>query len=447
MSSEPSIGHRLSALRRLHSLSLTSKFLDFIAAEGHATRQALGSFKNWFWRPPRPHGETLLDRRVSPLELLYDLVYVAVVSQAANRLAQRPSLDGLTVFAVVFSMTWIAWCNGSLYLELHGRGDGRTRSYVFVQIGILAVLAVFAGDAAGGGGRPFAFTYAAFLAVMTWLWYTVRRQDRVDRPEFLVDTGRYVTAMVLSVVGIVVSAFLPAAPRLVVWATFTAVWIVFLLLLGRSRIGLGRALTPTDSLVERFGLFTIIVLGELVFGVVDGLSLAAPDVKTISTGMIALFLGFGFWWIYFDVVGGRLPRSEGRALANWIVSHFPITLSIAVAGAGMVNLIGHAHDARTPTTTAWLLSGAVAVGLLAVIVAAGALVDARRLNTVYRPLGIALAVGAVAAALIGWARPAPWLLALLLVADLSMVWAIAVRGFLLAGAWGAEQSGAGKADT
>src|SRR6266850_1716412 len=88
-------------------------------------------------------------------------------------------------------------------------------------------------------------------------------------------------------------------------------------------------MTPTDSLVERFGTFAIIVLGEVVFGVVDGLSLANRDLETILTGMIALVVGFGFWWIYFDVVGGRLPKGDGRALANWILGHHPVALSIA----------------------------------------------------------------------------------------------------------------------
>jgi hypothetical protein len=70
---------------------------------------------------------------------------------------------------------------------------------------------------------------------------------------------------------------------------------------------------------------------------------------------VALVLGFGFWWIYFDVVGGRLPKSQGRALADWTLSHYPITLSIAAAGARKISLIGHGHDARTPAATAWLL--------------------------------------------------------------------------------------------
>ena len=70
--------------------------------------------------------------------------------------------------------------------------------------------------------------------------------------------------------------------------------------------------------------------------------------STIATGMIALVVGFGFWWIYFDLVGRRLPRNEGGPLVTWMLSHLPITLSIAAAGAAMVSLIGHAGDDRTP---------------------------------------------------------------------------------------------------
>jgi low temperature requirement protein LtrA len=406
-------------------------------ASGPGGGGALQLLKDWFWRPPRAHGETLVDRRVSPLELLYDLVYVTVIAQAGNHLVANLSANGLFEFAVVFSLTWIAWANGSLYLELHGRLDGRTRTYFFLQIGILAILAVYAADAGGGGGG-FPIAYTAFLVVMTWLWYEVRRQDARMHPEFLADTGRYVVAMAVSVVVILVSIFLPAEPRLLLWSIFIIAWVFLLLLFGRSGVGLGRGMTPTDSLVERFATLTIIVIGEVVFGVVEGLSRSTRDVTTISTGMIALAVGFGFWWIYFDVVGGKLPKPDGRALANWMLSHYPITLSIAAAGAAMVSLIEHAHDDKSPEPTSWLLSGAVAVGLVSLILTWRALADASRLASVYRPLSIVTVAGAVASLTVGWTRPAPWLLALLLVVVLGMVWAVVVRGFAFAGTWGPD---------
>ena len=392
-------------------------------------------FKRWFWRPPRAHGQVIADRQVSVLELFYDLVYVAVIGQAAHHLATHVTVGGVAEFAVVFALIWIAWINGSLYLELHGREDGRTRSLVFVQMGILVLLAVFTAEAAAGGGWGFAVVYAIYQVVQTGLWYSVWRQDRRDDSEFLAQTGAYVAGMGVSAAVIGASALLAATPRLLVWAGLGVAWVVGIVLAARSaRVGLG--LTPTDSLVERFGLFTIIVLGEVILGVVDGLSGATRDAKTITTGMLALWLGFGFWWIYFDLVGRRLPKANRVALATWVLSHLPITLAITAAGAGMVSLIGHAHDARTPAGTSWLLAGAVATGLVALVLTEQALVDAERLSVVFHPLRLALLGGAVAALLVGWLRPAPWLLALLLVAILSAIWGFAVSRFLGANAWG-----------
>ncbi len=400
-------------------------------SEGTRTPSGL---RQWLWRPPRAHGETITDRTVSFLELFYDLVYVAVIGQAAHHLAEHVTARGVAEFAVIFGMIWAAWINGSLYLELHGREDGRTRISVFVQMGILVLLAVFTGDAAGDSGTGFAMVYAVFLAVMTWLWYSVRRQDREEHTDFLAPAGRYVLGMAVAVVVIVASAFLPDAPRLATWTVFCVGWLVGIAWVARVAATHG-GLPPTDSLVERFGLFTIIVLGEVIFGVVDGLSTPDRDALVIVTGLIALAIGFGFWWIYFDLVGRRPPRDGGGPLVTWMLSHLPITLSIAAAGAAMVSLIGHAGDDRTPSGTAWLLAGAVAVGLVSLILTEQALVDAVRLDTVYRPFRIALAVGAVAALVAGWAHPAPWLFGLILVAILVVLWLFAASRFLRVDAW------------
>jgi low temperature requirement protein LtrA len=393
--------------------------------------RTIDRFRDWFWHPPRAHGETLEHRTVSNLELLYDLVYVACIGQAAGRLAADITARSILDFVAVFAMIWIAWINGSLYVELHGRQDGRTRSFVFLQIAILALLAVFTGSAAGATGRQFALVYAVFLVVNIWLWYSVRRQDE---PEYMAITGAWLGLMAISIATIAASAFLPADLRLFVWIGYGVAWLIAIKVLGfRSRM-FQLGVRPSDSMVERFGLFTIIVLGEVVIGVVDGLSHAEQDALTIATGGLGLVIGFGFWWMYFDVIGRRLPRPTGPAVADWIIAHFPVALGIAAAGAAMVGLIEHAHEPVTPAPTAWLISGAVAVGLAGVTAAAFALEDARRLPAVYRPLGAAMAAGAVASLGVGWLAPAPWLLALLLATILSVLWATVVAAFFRAGA-------------
>ena len=394
-------------------------------------------FKRWLSSPPRPHGAIIKDRTVSNLELFYDLVYVAVIAQASHHLAAHVTLVGFAEFAVVFGMIWFAWFNGSLYIELHGREDGRTRLSVFVQMGVLALLAVFTGEAAGGTGQPFAVVYAAFLALMGWHWYSVRELDRIERPEFMRITFFYVTGMAVSAIVVGATAFLPDEWRLPLWSVFLAGWIGFMLAGSRSQGPQSEGIVPTDSLVERFGLFTIIVLGEVILGVVTGLSEAGPDALTIATGSLAMVIGFGLWWIYFDLVGRRLPRSARGTVWTWMLSHLPIQLGIVAAGAAIVSLIEHAHDPVTAPETALLLGGSVAICLIALILTERSLEDAVRLEVVYRPLGIALVIGAAAALFAGSVAPAPSLLAALMVAILTGLWFFVVARMIRAGAWGA----------
>ncbi|MCB9176541.1 MAG: low temperature requirement protein A [Caldilineae bacterium] len=405
----------------------------------------LTRLRRWFWRPPRAHGEVIEDRTVSYLELFYDLVYVVVISQAAHPLATHASPRAVLDFAIVFGLIWIAWANGSLYLELHGREDGRTRAFTFLQMAVLAQLATFTADAAGASGPAFARVYAIFLAVMTWLWYTVRRQDG---PEYMAATGAYLVGMLLSIGAMAASAGLPAGPRLAIWALVDVGWILGMQAMGRRRDEqFAAGVRATDSLVERFGLLTIIVLGEGVVGVVNGLNAAPHDATSILTGLTALGVGFGLWWIYFDVVGRRLPRQAGGPLTSWMTSHLPVTMAIAATGAGLAGLIAQAHVPRTPGPLAGLLAGAVALALVGLTWTARTLADFELLGAVFRPTTRAMLAGAGAALFIGWLRPAPWLLALGLTGVLAAIWLLAVLRYVQVDAWARDpraRDGAGE---
>ena len=389
-------------------------------------------FRRWFWTRPRAHGETIEGRRVSSVELLYDLVYIAVIAQATGALGHNLTLAGLFDFVVVFSLAWIGWINGTLYLELHGQQDGRTRSYVFVQMAILALLAVFTGNAATTSGAQFALTYVAFLLVVGWLFYSV---SKLDTPELARSTRRYATIVFISAAVIALSAFLPADIRVAIWAGFCVLWLLAMILLGTRPRTYSFGIVATDSLVERLDTFTLIVLGEVVVGVVVGLTLAPQDLVTIITGIVSLVIGLGLWWIYFDIVGGRPARGEGPAITTWILSHLPATLAIAAAGAAMVGLVEHAADSVTPASTALLLAGAVAAVFISEIVTVQSFVRDERDRAIYRPLLSAMVVGAGVSIVIGFLPLPPWGLALALNALLLIVWIVAALRFMRAGAW------------
>jgi low temperature requirement protein LtrA len=290
-------------------------------------------------------------------------------------------------------------------------------------MGILTVLAVFAGHATTADGEQFALTYAVLLAVLLWQWASVYR---TDAPEYRPGALRYLVGLVVSIGALLASSGMEDSARLSVWAAVVigsiALVVVYLLRTPDDSLGI----RATESMAERYGLFIIIVLGEVVVGVVDGLAgVEDLDFRTVATGVLGLSIAFGFWWTYFDFVGRRLPRQDGGSLALWLYSQLPIALAVAAAGAGMVTLIEHAADARTSEPSSWLLAGSVSTLLIALVATIVALADYRRHTSLYRPLAVALLLGAAAALAIGWARPAPWLLAALLDLILIAIWSFA----------------------
>ncbi len=382
-----------------------------------------GSFaeanRRWF-RPPRPHGHVIEDRTVSFLELFYDLVFVVLVAQVAHTLAKHQDWTGLRDFAVVFGLIWIAWLNGSLYHELHGDEDGRSRMYIFGQMTLMAPLAVYAAHAADdlSDGRNFAIVYTILLLFIAWQWFDVRR---FDAPEWRPVAMRYVSGMLVIAAVVLGSAFVGSAEtRVWIWAAVVVITlvsnVVFTLL--NSDDGVSDAMRVTESMAERFGLFTIIMLGEVVVGVVDGLSeLDERGFRAVATGLLALWVGFAYWWNYFDFAGRRVPR-QGQERVAWMFAHFPLHLSIAAAGAAMVSLVEHAGDGRTPAASAWMLAGASAVVALSIAVMIRTF-NQRPGHAMVSTLMIASAVGAL---VLGALRPVPWLFVLLLGIVVSLPW-------------------------
>jgi low temperature requirement protein LtrA len=182
----------------------------------------------------------------------------------------------------------------------------------------------------------------------------------------------------------------------------------------------------SDALTERFGAFVIIVLGETLTGVVTGLSGEPVGALTLTVGLVAVVVGFGAWWTYFDFAGGRRPRPEPSASLQWMLGHLPLTAAIAAMGAAMLSLVDHAHDGRTPAATAWLLCGGTAVVLGATMLLAASLPAWNRDRSLYRPLARTCAAVAVACLGLGAARPSPLILGLALVLLLSIPWTLAV---------------------
>ncbi len=374
------------------------------------------------WQPPRTHGETVENRSVSFLELFYDLVYVVLIAAAAHNLADDLRWEAVGEFIVVFSLVWIAWVNGTAHHDLHGRDDIRTRTFTFAQMLLIALMAVYAAD--GEHGRDeFSIVYGMLFALLAWLWYRVHlRTDEKNRRMSLA----YVVVVLLTGITMLSSSFAPSSVQFWLWTAVVLGWLCSVFVVSRATAASSEDALVADSFVERFGLFTIIVLGEVVVGVVDGISNSERTLATVATGMLTLGIGFGLWWIYFDLVGRRLPLAGPNGLPVWMMLHLPLTMAITAAGATMVAVIEHAHDGRTPEVAVWMLGGSVAVAFLTIAAMVRTLADWRRRRTIYLPTAMSMVVLAAGCVALGLLHPPTIVLSSALLAFLTLAWLVAV---------------------
>ena len=361
---------------------------------------------------------------VGPLELFYDLAVVVLIAQDAHHLAGHLTWGGLGEFVVLFALIWIAWANGSLYHELHGHEDARSRSTFLLQILLLTAMGAFISQASGRRGAAFAVAAAALFAVLAGLWLLA---SRGDRPEYRRASRQYVTGTAACALLLASTALLPASARIPAWGLIDVAYLAgFATVLLTATAAQAATLTITDSLIDRFGTLIIIVLGEIVTGVVTGLASRPVSPLTFSVGLVAVVVGFGAWWTYFDFAGRRPPRPERAATLQWMLGHLPLTAAIAAMGAAMVTLVDHAHDGRTPAATAWVLCAGAAVVLGATMLVSASLQAWPRDRGLYRPLARTCAAAAVACLALGALRPAPLVLGLVLILLLSIPWGLAV---------------------
>lgn len=100
------------------------------------------SYRSW-WQAPRRYSEQEEDRRITFLELFYDLVYVVIISELSHFLSQHITAQGIGSFIFLFLIVWWAWLNGALYHDYHGNNHVRTRVFTFLQmISVGAILSV-----------------------------------------------------------------------------------------------------------------------------------------------------------------------------------------------------------------------------------------------------------------------------------------------------------------
>ena len=315
-------------------------------------------------RPPQLRTvETESERKaVTWTELFYDLVFVVAVAGLGSRLLEDPTIRGAAVFTGLFVPLWWAWVGFTFYADRYDTDDLGQRILAVAQMVTIALMAAsIAGDETQSLiGFALAFVGARAILIVMYL----RARRHVPETRDLV-TG-YVQGMSVAVAVWLISVFVPEPFRYILWAI--GLLIDFYNVYRVRRI---QAKVPLDvaHLPERFGLFTILVLGESIAAVVAGLRHEGWVAGPVVTAVLAVAVAAGLWWVYFDnldgtVVRRRADQKKAWKPTVWIYGHLPLAIGLMATAIGLEGAVIGAGGHDWPVNERWLLIAGVGGALV-----------------------------------------------------------------------------------
>ena len=300
------------------------------------------------------------DRKVTWLELFFDLVFVAALSQVGTRLAQHYSFHELGRFAFLLLLIWWAWHGYATYATRFDTDDGVERIGTLLQM--VAVIFMAANAEAGldsVSSAGFAGAYAVMRLILVARYVRVSRRTGARQMALEHAVGFGAAAIIW-----LLSSAAPVPVRYGLWAVALAIDLGTAVVTARHTL----AVPPNAAhLPERFGLFTLILLGEAIVAVMKGIQ-GQPEwsLAAASTALSGVLMVTAVWWAYFEgtraAVHRRVTcRADCRKLSLWSAAHLPLYLGIALAGLGTEHAITGGGWQVLHGEEAWLLALALSL--------------------------------------------------------------------------------------
>ncbi len=299
------------------------------------------------------------ERTATWLELFYDLVFVAAVAMMGTRLVHDVSWTGVLSYLAYFALVWWLWASHTFYADRYDTDDLIYRFLAGAQMVAVAVIAVSLSLGEAGSTQGFALGYAGARLVLLLLYARAYRHVAGTR-----DLVRgYLIGFGASSLLWMISIAVPEPARFWLWGIAFAVDLATPYAVRKIQ---AEAPLDVSHLPERFGLFTILVLGEAIVAVTVGLSHVSWQASTTLVGIFGLGAATCLWWVNFDHLDGSVVRRRGEGKnwrpTVWIYGHLPLAISLAMFGVSVeLAIVGADHGHEYPAADRWLLVASVAL--------------------------------------------------------------------------------------
>lgn len=286
-------------------------------------------------RPPRLRtAQTEAEHRsASWLELFYDLVFVVAVAALGHRLLVDHDWRGAWAFIGLFVPLWWSWASYTFYADRYDTDDLAQR---LLAVGQMVAIALMAASISGDDADSMAAFAAAFvLARAILLAMYLRAYRHVAETQELV--AGYLKGFSAGGALWLVSIWVPDPWRYALWTVGLLADFATPYLMRKAQAAVPLSVS---HLPERFGLFTILVLGESIAAVVAGLSHFDWEIGATIRGVLGVIAASALWWLYFDnqqgsVVRRRKDQAKAWKPTAWIYSHLPLAIALTATGIGL----------------------------------------------------------------------------------------------------------------
>ena len=298
------------------------------------------------------------EKRVAPLELFFDLVFVFALTQVTLLISNSPTWEGLGQGVLVLVALWWAWGAYAWLTNYIAADEGVERLLMFAAMGAFLVTALAVPEAFGDDALLFAIAYAA--ARWLHIFIFAEANDDADTGPAIVRLAR--TALPAPLM-LIAAAFLGGTAQAVIWILALAIDLA-----GPFVFGVRGFQVSAGHFAERFGLIMIIALGESIVAIGAGLE-GEIDAGVVAAAALGLIVACALWWAYFDWVAldaeSRFRRTRGdqRAMIArdaYSYLHLPMIAGIVLIALGVKKTIGDV-DEPLKTVPAVALFGGIAL--------------------------------------------------------------------------------------
>ncbi len=287
-------------------------------------------------------------RTASALELFFDLCFVVAIAQAASafehEIVAGHAARGLLGYALVFFAIWWAWMNFTWFASAFDTDDVPYRLLTLVQITGALIMAAGITTAMHEDFTIVTMGYVVMRLAMVSQWLRAAHTDKERRPTAL----RYAAGILVLQVGWLVRLTLPHEGGIL---SFIALGLGELAVPLWAERAAGTTWHP-HHIAERYGLFTLIVLGESITAAALAVR-TALDSDTAVAPVLIISLGglltvFALWWLYFAQDAPRRLAAQTTAML-WGYGHYVVFGAAAAVGVGLAVNVAHLTDHGTLT--------------------------------------------------------------------------------------------------